>query len=264
RCQVGFCLGSQRAMLNGDEEVRQSFQLRKWAPKTLIIGNIGAVQLRDEVDGAKLADLADAAGADAMYVHLNALQEAVQPEGDRDWRGIHAAIARVAGTARVPLLVKEVGAGLGASTLEALAATGVAGVETAGVGGTSWARIEALRHTARTPQSIAGTVLAGFGTPTAISVQLARRAFPSRLVIASGGLRDGLQVAKCISLGADTAAMAYPFLVAARQKSQREAAVEAVVNEIEGVLETLRITMFLVGAPSLSHLRKTPLFPSES
>ena len=260
RCQVGFCLGSQRSMLNGDEEVLKSFRLREHAPTTLICGNIGGVQLRDNLNGEALSALAETVGADAMYIHLNALQEAVQPEGDRDWRGVYAAIAEAAGTATVPVLVKEVGAGLGAASLQALAVTGVAGVETAGVGGTSWARIEALRHTARTPSAIAGTVLAGFGTPTATSVRLARHAFPSRLVVASGGLRDGLEVAKCVALGADLAAMAYPFLVAARMKSSRADAVNAVVNEIEGVLETLRVTMFLVGAPSLSHLRTTPLF----
>ncbi len=259
RCQVGFCLGSQRPMLFGDPDAATSFQLREVAPTTLICGNIGAVQLRDHLDGPRLAHLAREVGADAMFVHVNALQEAVQPEGDRDWRGVFDAIAESAGDCEVPVLVKEVGAGLGEQTLRALALTGVAGVETAGVGGTSWARIEALRHGARSPASIAGSVLAGFGTPTAESVQLARRAFPGRIVIASGGLRDGLEAAKCIALGADAAAMAYPFLVAARSESDHAAAVDAVALEIQGVIETLRTTMFLVGAPTLSHLGNTPV-----
>ncbi len=253
RCGVGFCLGSQRPMLDGDAAAAQSFMVRDVAPSTLLFGNIGAVQLRDQLDGQQLAELTLSVGADAALVHVNPLQEAIQPEGDRNWRGVFDAIADAASNCSVPVLVKEVGGGLGEQTLRALALTGIAGVETAGVGGTSWARIEALRHSERTPQAVAGSVLAGFGTPTARSVGLARRAFPGRIVVASGGLRDGLQVAKCIALGSDAAAMAWPFLVAAR------GGLDAVINEIEAVIETLRVTMFLVGAPTLSHLANTPL-----
>ena len=259
RTGVGFCLGSQRPMLIGDPAATRSFQLREVAPTTLICGNIGAIQLRDRLDGLRLAHLGREVGADAMYVHVNALQEAIQPEGDRDWRGVFDAIAESASDCELPVLVKEVGAGLGEQTLRALALTGVAGVDVAGVGGTSWARIEALRHATRTPRAIAGSVLAGFGTPTAESVQLARRAFPGRIVIASGGIRNGLEAAKCIALGADAVALAYPFLQAAQSHGDRSEAVRAVITEIEGVIETLRITMFLVGAPTLSHLGNTPL-----
>ena len=102
-------------------------------------------------------------------------------------------------------------------------------------------------------------MLAGFGTPTAQSVQQARRAFPGRIVIGSGGLRDGLEAAKCIALGADAVAMEWPFLIAARSHRDPERAIEAVVIEIQGVIETLRTTMFLMGAPSVSHLAATPM-----
>lgn len=252
RACVGFCLGSQRPMLERPAEVA-SFDLRDVAPRTLIIGNIGGIQLRDDLDAATLEALAQAVGADAMNVHLNPLQEAIQPEGDRDWRGVLDAIGEVAAAANLPILVKEVGSGLGDETLRALRSTGIAGVETAGVGGTSWAQIEALRQHAKTPRAIAGAVLADFGTPTAESIILARRALPNRLVIGSGGLRDGLEVAKCLSLGADACAMAWPFLVAAQD------GVDAVVTAIEGVIETLRITMFLAGAPDLLQLRQVDL-----
>ncbi len=255
-CRVGFCLGSQRSMLAGDVGDAASFRVRDVAPKTLIIGNIGAIQVRDKVDGGQLEALADSVGADAMFIHLNPLQEAIQPEGDRDWRGILDAIGRTASECGLPVLVKEVGMGLSEQSLQALSQTGISGVETAGVGGTSWAGIEALRHGSRTPRAIAGEVLRGFGTPTAVCVQLARHSFPGRLVIASGGLRNGLEVAKCIGLGADAAAMAWPFLIAAQD------GVEAAVNEIEGVIQTLRTVMFLVGAPTLSHLGSTPLLPA--
>ncbi len=253
RCGVGFCLGSQRPMIDGGVAAAQTFQLRALAPSTLLVGNIGAIQLRDNLDGKGLEKLARDVGADAMFVHLNPLQEAVQPEGDRNWKGVLDAIGRAVSACELPVMVKEVGVGLSASTLKALSFTGIAGIETAGVGGTSWPRIEALRHGQRTPRAIAGAVLAGFGTPTSASIVYARTAFPGRIVVASGGLRNGLEVAKCIALGADAAAMAWPFLVAAQD------GVEAVVNEIQGVIETLRVTMFMVGAPTLSHLANTPL-----
>jgi isopentenyl-diphosphate delta-isomerase len=252
-CGVGFCLGSQRPMLDLSPEQVQSFRVRDVAPSTLILGNIGAIQLRDSLDGKGLERLGEAVGADGMYVHCNPLQEAIQPEGDRDWRGVLDAIGEVAGGCNLPVLIKEVGAGLGEQSLAALAQTGIAGVETAGVGGTSWAQIEALRHAERTPRSIAGAVLADFGTSTADSIVAARRALPNRVVVGSGGLRDGLEVAKCLALGADACAMAYPFLRAADQ------GVDAVVAEIEGVLETLRIVLFLAGAPDLLQLARTPL-----
>ena len=252
QASVGFCLGSQRPMIDRPEEA-VSFDLRDVAPATLILGNIGGIQLREQLDAASLESLAHAVGADGMCVHLNPLQEAIQPEGDRDWRGVLDAISEVAAQASIPILVKEVGCGLGQETLRALRSTGIAGVETAGVGGTSWARIEALRQTAQTPRAVAGAVLADFGTPTAESVILARQAMPNRIVIASGGLRDGLEVAKCIALGADACAMAWPFLVAAQE------GVEAVVNAIEGVVETLRVAMFLCGAPDLTQLRQVEL-----
>lgn len=252
-CGVGFCLGSQRAMLDLAGDHVRSFAMREVAPKTLLLGNIGAIQLRDHLSGKDLERLALAVGADGMMVHLNPLQEAIQPEGDRDWRGVYDALGDVAASCGLPVLVKEVGAGLSATSLNRLKLLGIAGVETAGVGGTSWSYIEALRHRGRTPQSIAGEVLADFGTCTADSLQLARAAFANRVVIASGGLRDGLEVAKCMALGASACAMAAPFLHAATM------GVEAVVTEILGVIETLRITMFLVGAPDVHQLGQTPL-----
>ncbi len=253
RCGVGFCLGSQRPMLDLHDSSIASFAVRDVAPTTLIFGNIGAIQLRDHLSGQDLDRLARAVGADAMMVHLNPLQEAIQPEGDRDWRGIHDALAEVAASSGTPIVIKEVGMGLGAQTLRRLRTLGIAGVETAGVGGTSWARIESLRHLERTPRSIAGEVLAGYGTGTAASIQLAREAMQNRLVIGSGGLRTGLDVARGIALGADACAMAWPFLKAAHQ------GVDAVVTEIQGVIETLRIVMFLAGAPDLHQLARTQL-----
>ncbi|MBM4344751.1 MAG: type 2 isopentenyl-diphosphate Delta-isomerase [Deltaproteobacteria bacterium] len=253
RCGVGFCLGSQRPMLGLSGDAVRSFQMRDVAPTTLLLGNLGAIQVRDHCSGKDLERLAMAVGADGMFVHLNPLQEAIQPEGDRDWRGVFDALGEVAASCALPVLVKEVGAGLSAATLQRLRLLGIAGVETAGVGGTSWAFIEALRHRGRTPQAIAGEVLADFGTCTADSLVLARSAFANRVVIASGGLRDGLEVAKCIALGASACALAAPLLRAARH------GVDAVAAGLAGIIETLRITMFLVGAPDILQLSRTPI-----
>jgi isopentenyl-diphosphate delta-isomerase len=253
RCGVGFCLGSQRAMLDLAEDHVALYQVRDVAPDALVIGNIGATQVRDHLDGPRLERLARAVGADAMAIHLNPLQEAIQPGGDHNWRGVLDAIGQAASECSLPVLVKEVGGGLGEQSLKALAGTGVAGIETAGVGGTSFALLEARRQPERSPKGIAGRVLQGFGTSTAVSLRLARLAFPGRVVIASGGLRHGLDVARCIALGADAAAMAWPLL-----KAASEGGVERVVQEIEGVIETLRIVMFLTGSPTLSHLAGVP------
>jgi len=251
RCGVGFCLGSQRKAI-ASPELAAAFDVRDVAPTALILGNVGGAQLVAGASVEAVRALLDAAGCDALNVHLNPLQEAVQPEGDTDWRGVRDAIGRLAREIGRPVIVKEVGAGLSERALRKLIELPIAGVETAGVGGTSWARIEARRAVGRAglgPKAVAGESLAAFGIPTAESIRLARSLFPDRLVVGSGGLRTGLDVATAIALGADVAAIALPFLHAA------EGGQAAVVDVIEGVVETLRVTMFATGARDLATLR---------
>ncbi|MDP6944576.1 MAG: type 2 isopentenyl-diphosphate Delta-isomerase [Myxococcota bacterium] len=244
---VGFALGSGRVVLERPETA-PSFQVRDVAPTALLFANLGAVQFNYGVTGADASRLVEVLEADALNLHLNPLQEAIQPEGDTNFRGLSAAIDAAIADITVPVFVKEVGAGIGPATAARLAEMAIAGVETAGVGGTSWARVEALRHEVeRTRQ--AGLALGGFGVPTAESILACREALPDRVVIASGGLRTAEQMATSLALGADAVACALPFLKAA------EGGVGAVVDAIEQLIHTLRILHFVCGARTPRDLR---------
>ncbi|MGB0591701.1 MAG: type 2 isopentenyl-diphosphate Delta-isomerase [Myxococcota bacterium] len=244
---VGFALGSGRVVLERPETLA-SFDVRDVAPTALVFANLGAVQFNYGVTGTDAERLVQLLGADALNLHLNPLQEAIQPGGDTNFRALAAAMVAALPAISVPVFVKEVGAGIGPATAQRLAAMPLAGVETAGVGGTSWARVEALRHdSAHTRHS--GLALGGFGVPTAESILACREAMPDRTVIASGGLRTAEDMATALALGADAVACALPFLKAASD------GVEAVVALIERYIHTLRILHFVCGARTPSELR---------
>lgn len=250
---LGMALGSQRAMIV-DEALAPSFDVRAHAPSLpLLFGNVGGVQLNYGVDAAAIARAVSRVSADALNVHLNPLQEAVQPEGDTRFSGLAAAIGELARASSVPVLVKEVGAGLSARTLAKLAALPIAGVEIAGTGGTSWARVESHRAADGSAQSEIGRRLAGFGVPVPEGIVLARRALGDRLVIASGGIRTGLDVAVALALGADAVALAAPFLVAAERGE------DALLLEMQTLVAELRVIAFCVGAADVAALRATPV-----
>lgn len=254
RVGVGMALGSQRPMLV-HPEVRASFAVREAAPDLpLLIGNVGVVQLNYGVSASDIAGLASSVGADAMNLHLNALQEAIQPEGDTDFRGLHARLAEVIPAVGVPCLFKEVGAGISATSAARLAQLPVAGVEVAGTGGTSWAAVESYRATADAKRQVVGRRLAALGVPTADGVRIARRAFPDRLVVASGGLRTGMDLAVAIALGADVGALARPLLEAATVGE------DAVVEALETLIFELRVICFVCGAKDLAALRRVRVF----
>lgn len=249
RLGLGLALGSQRAMLE-DPRLAAGYAVRDEAPDLpLLIGNIGAVQLRRGVTGAQLARAVRAVGADALAFHLNPLQEALQPEGDTCFRGVFDALRTAIPRVGAPCLVKETGAGISRVTARQLARLPLAGVETAGAGGTSWARVEAYRA-AGTAAELAGERLAGWGVPTAESIVHCRRAFGRRLVIGSGGVRTGRDVAAAIALGADAAAIAGPLLAAA-EDSERE-----VVRRLEAILLELRVILFCTGRRRPAELRR--------
>jgi isopentenyl-diphosphate delta-isomerase len=240
RLGLGMELGSQRAMLE-DPRLTAGYAVRDAAPDLpLLVGNIGAVQLRLGVTGARLARAVRAVGADALAFHLNPLQEALQPEGDTCFRGVFAALRTAIPRVGVPCLVKETGAGISRVTARQLARLPLAGIETAGAGGTSWARVEAHRAVG-TPAELAGERLAGWGVPTAESIVYCRRAFGRRLVIGSGGIRTGRDVAAALALGADAAAIAGPLLAAAAS-SERE-----LLRQLEAILLELRVILFCPG-----------------
>ncbi len=245
---VGFALGSQRRMLE-DPSVRASYAVRDAAPDLpLLFGNVGAVQLNYGVGARELRALAEGVRCDAFYLHLNPLQEAIQPEGTTRFAGLLQKIRAVAPEVGVPVLLKEVGAGISETTARKIGELPVAGVETAGVGGTSWSKIESLR-TSDPVQRSTGELFARWGVPTAESVAICRRALPDRVVVASGGLRDGIEAAKALALGADAVAMALPFLRAAERST------EDVEEAIARVVQALRTAMFVTGCRTVADLR---------
>lgn len=247
RAGIGFALGSQRRMLE-DPSAFESYDIRRIAPDVLLMGNIGAVQLNYGVTPEKLAHLVQRTGCDLIAFHMNPLQEAIQPEGDTNFAGLCHRIEEAASALPVPVILKEVGSGISAVTAQKIRRLPVGGVEVAGVGGTSWSRIEALRATNRI-QAETGEELASWGIPTAESLVTCRRMLPDLPIICSGGMRTGLEVAKALALGADVCAMALPFLQAA------QSGVDAVVERIEQIKFELRTVMFLTGAATVEGLR---------
>ncbi|RZH68924.1 type 2 isopentenyl-diphosphate Delta-isomerase [Natrinema altunense] len=252
RTNVAMGVGSQRAGLELDDEaVLESYTVvRDAAPNAFLYGNVGAAQLLeygvDDVEEA--VAMID---ADAMAIHLNFLQEAVQPEGDVDASGCLAAIERVADELSVPVIVKETGNGISRETATRLADAGVDAVDVAGQGGTTWSGIESHRAAAvgAERQEAIGRLFRAWGVPTAVSTLEA--AAVHDCVIASGGVRSGLDIAKAIALGARAGGLAKPFLGPAGK------GVDEVVALIETLTLELRTAMFVTGSASLSELRDT-------
>ena len=248
-CRVALGLGSGRAALD-DPLLAETFLVRDLAPDIPILANIGASQLIERDGPERCERLVDLTGANALVVHANPLQEALQPEGTPHFRGVVDALAMIARDLRVPVIVKEVGWGISASVAEQLARTGVAGVDVAGAGGTSWSEIERHRMDDPVMRDVARS-FRDWGISTADCVEACRAALGDRLVIASGGLRSGIDMAKCIALGADAAGFAAPFLRAAVR-----GAVD-IAETIRRLSTELRICMFCIGARDISELRRT-------
>lgn len=254
--RIAFGVGSQRVALEGAGAAlaRGGFgrHLRDAAPDVPILANFGAAQLA-EWNGADMARRAvDMIGADALIVHLNPLQEVVQPEGDRDWRGLLGKLSALQKTSPVPVVVKEVGAGISGSLARRLCDAGIGIIDVAGAGGTSWAAVEAER----TANDVARRIAAPFrdwGIPTAQAIRDVRATCPSATIIASGGLKDGLDVARSIRLGADLGAFAGGILEAALQGG------EALAERMTIVVEQLRIACFCTGSRTLAELRSARL-----
>jgi isopentenyl-diphosphate Delta-isomerase len=245
----GMGLGSQRAGLKSEELASTYAIARKNAPNAFLIANIGGAQLAKglTVDDAK--KIVKMIRANALVVHLNPLQELVQPEGEPKYAGVLARISELVKNMDVPVIVKEVGAGISREVATKLEMAGVSAVNVAGAGGTSWAGVEKVRAEMMKNdiKKHLGDFFWDWGIPTAASLVQARKAVKLPL-IASGGLRNGLEVAKCVALGASMAAMAYPFLRAASQSR------ESLFAFADTVLAELKSTMFLVGAGSVPSL----------
>lgn len=243
-------LGSGRVLLERPE-VRSSFDMRRVAPDILLLANLGAIQLNQGVGIEEGKRLVGMIGADALVLHLNPLQEALQPAGDTDFAGLLDKIHALCHGLDVPVVVKEVGWGLAPDVVRSLLDAGVAAVDVAGAGGTSWSEVE--RHRTRDPwRARVAAAFAGWGQPTADALIAARRVAPEATIFASGGIRDGIDVAKALALGADLVGMAGPFLRAAAQGR------DAVTDLARELIETLRIAMLCTGTATIQQLRGTP------
>ncbi|MEM9775726.1 MAG: type 2 isopentenyl-diphosphate Delta-isomerase [Chloroflexota bacterium] len=252
--EVGMAigLGSQRAAIE-DEELAKSYRIRKYAPDIPIFANIGAAQLNHGYGAEKLQVAIDMCEADAIYLHLNPLQEAVQPEGDRDWSNLLSKIEHLCNVLPVPVMAKEVGSGISKEMAQKLIDAGISAIDVAGAGGTSWSQVEMYRAENWRDRRIAGT-FRNWGIPTANSIQYCRQASADLPVFASGGIKDGIDIAKCIALGANLAGLAGQFL-----KSAVEGGSDATIELADTITEELKIAMFCAGAGDLEALSNTQL-----
>jgi isopentenyl-diphosphate delta-isomerase len=245
-------LGSQRAAV-ADESLAYTYRVRDVAPDILLLANLGAVQFNYGYGLAECQRAVDMCQADALILHFNVLQEAVQPEGDSNFAALLPKIEQVCKQLPVPVIAKEVGWGFSAQAARQLVDAGVAAIDVAGAGGTSWSQVEMHRAPTKRHARIAAAFL-DWGIPTASSIQFCRAAAPHLPIFASGGLKNGLDIAKCIALGANVGGLAGEFLRAAVH------GVEAVVELADTITTELKITMLCAGAKDLTALSQTPLY----
>lgn len=244
--QVAMGVGSQRVMFSSPG-ARSSFALRKVAPNAVLLGNLGAVQLNEGFGINEARDAVDILEADALVFHLNPLQEAVQPEGDTNFTGLARKIGQVVKALPCPVIVKEVGAGISATDAERLLAHGVKIIDVAGTGGTSWSRIEHHRQYGKKDDNL-GMQFQDWGIPTPLALMKLKPFRNKVTLIASGGIRSGIDMAKSIILGASLCGIASPFLGPAMKST---ADVRKVIQRLRREFVT---TMFLLGARRISDL----------
>ncbi|MGQ9870653.1 type 2 isopentenyl-diphosphate Delta-isomerase [Leptodesmis sp.] len=242
-------VGSQRVAIE-KPEVAKTFAIRSVAPDALLFANLGAVQLNYQYGIEQCRKVVDLLEADALVLHLNPMQECVQTKGDTNFRGLLEKIGRLCEKLPVPVIAKEVGNGISGIMAEKLIQIGVSAIDVAGAGGTSWAKVESERARDERQRRL-GATFADWGLPTAECITSIRAIAPTIPLIASGGLRNGLDAAKAIALGANLAGMAMPFLQAARES---EAALH---NLVEILLAELAITLFCTGNATILDLQRS-------
>ena len=247
--KIAMGVGSQRVAVE-KPQVADTFAIRKYAPDVLLFANVGAVQLNYTYGLDECLRIIDMLEADALILHINPLQEFIQPRGDTNFRGLLDKISKLCSKLQVPVIAKEVGNGISAAIAEKLMAVGVQAIDVAGAGGTSWAKVEGERAENALQRRL-GKTFADWGLPTAECITSIRAIAPNIPLIASGGLRHGLDVAKAIALGADIAGLAMPFLQA------------AVVSEValsdlaEVLIAEITTTLFCTGNATLQKLQNS-------
>ena len=248
RYGLAMGVGSQRVGVE-NPDLMETFSVRSQAPDILLLANLGAVQFNYGYGVDQCRRAIDQLGANALILHLNPLQEAVQTGGDTNFKGLLQKIEQVCATLPVPVIVKEVGNGISAPMVQRLVEAGVAAIDVAGAGGTSWAKVEGERATDAHQRRL-GQTFGDWGLPTADCIVAARLAAPTLPLIASGGLRHGLDIAKTLALGADLAGLAMPFLRAADESET------AVAELAEVLIAEIRTVLFCTGQAALSGLRQ--------
>jgi len=244
-------LGSQRAGLE-DDRLMDTYRVRHIAPDILLLANLGAVQLNYGYGPEQCLRAVEAVGADALVLHLNPLQEALQPEGNTDFRGLLGKIEQVCRRLPVPVIVKEVGWGLAGRDALLLRQAGVAALDVAGAGGTSWSEVE--RHRSASPEAArVARAFAAWGNPTAEALVAVRECCPGLPIVASGGVSNGIEAAICLALGANVVGIALGILRAAVSSAEK------VQGALQVVLRQLRVAMFCTGARTLDDLDRSHL-----
>ncbi|HJQ13196.1 MAG TPA: type 2 isopentenyl-diphosphate Delta-isomerase [Anaerolineales bacterium] len=246
--KIAMGVGSQRAAIE-NTELEKTFQVRRVAPDILLFANLGAVQLNYGygIEQCRLA--VDMIGADALIFHFNPLQEAVQDAGDTNFAGLARQLEKICKKLEVPVIAKEVGWGISERSAKLLADCGVQAIDVAGAGGTSWSQVEMHRAPDEFTRELAATFV-GWGIPTAESILNVKRAVPDMTIFASGGIKDGLDIAKCIALGAALGGMAGQFLKAAAVSTEK------VVEMMKLTKRQIEVTMFAAGAGTLAELKE--------
>jgi isopentenyl-diphosphate Delta-isomerase len=245
--KLAMGVGSQRVAVE-NSQVANTFAVRSQAPDILLFANLGAVQLNYSYGLDECLRAIDLCQADALILHLNPLQECIQPNGDTNFRGLIDKIHILCNKLQVPVVAKEVGNGISAAMAQRLLDAGVAAIDVAGAGGTSWAKVESERALDQKQRRL-GLTFANWGLPTAECITSVRAIAPEIPLIASGGLRDGLDVAKAIALGADLSGLAWPFLQAAAES------VEAVDALVQLLIAEITTVLFCTGNATLSQLK---------
>jgi isopentenyl-diphosphate Delta-isomerase len=245
---IAMGVGSQRIAIE-KPDVADTFAVRSIAPDILLFANLGAVQLNYGCTVADAQRLVDTLEADALILHLNPLQECIQSHGDRNFRGLFDKIEQLCRELTVPVIAKEVGNGISASMATRLMDVGIAAIDVAGAGGTSWAKVEGERAQQDLQRNL-GETFADWGIPTADCLASIRGQHTTLPLIASGGLRTGLEAAKAIALGADLVGMAFPFLKAAFDSEA------ALVNLMDTLIAELKTTLLCTGSADLDALRR--------
>ncbi len=248
---VAMGLGSMRAAVM-HPEVAHTFHVRDVAPDILLMANLGAVQLNYGFGVEQYQRVVEMVQADVLVLHLNPLQEALQPEGEVNWSDLLRKIEALVRALPVPVVAKEVGWGISPQAARQLSSAGVKGIDVAGAGGTSWSQVEMYRARTEVERRVAEAFM-DWGISTVDSIRNVRESAPELMVIASGGLRSGVDGAKCLTLGATLFGMAGPFLHAAVQSEQ------AVLDEVNVMLRQLRVVMLSTGAANLPALKRVEL-----